>query len=106
MLTQKIIDEIKNRLIEAYNPLEIYLFGSYAWGTPDEQSDLDLLIVVESADKNPYTRPLIGYDALMDIDIPNDIFVYTKEEFEKRSNDLVTLDYKIKREGKLLYARA
>ncbi len=65
-----------------------------------------MIIVVETADKNPYKQPIIGYDALMDIDIPNDIFVYTKEEFDKRSNDLVTLDYKIKREGKLIYARA
>ncbi len=40
------MEDVKNRLVRAYNPLTIYLFGSYAWGTPTEDSDLDLVIVV------------------------------------------------------------
>ena len=106
MINNEVLEEIKSRLVKTYNPLEIYLFGSYAWGKPDDQSDVDLLIVVETADENPYKRPLPAYDALMDIDVSNEILVCTKEEFEKRSNNITTLDYKIKREGKLIYARA
>ena len=44
MIKREVIDEVKNRLVKAYDPLAIYLFGSYAWGTPTEDSDLELLI--------------------------------------------------------------
>ncbi len=44
MIEKKVIDEVKNRLVNTYNPIAIYLFGSYAWGIPTEDSDLDLLI--------------------------------------------------------------
>jgi Polymerase beta, Nucleotidyltransferase len=52
MINQAIIEEVKNRLIKTYNPIAIYLFGSHAWGKPDEESDLDLLIVVEDFKKD------------------------------------------------------
>ena len=106
MIKPETIEEVKNRLIKVYNPVAIYLFGSYAWGQPDEESDLDLVIIVDKADKNPYQRPLLAYDVLMDIDVRNEILVYTKEEFDYRSENIATLDYQIKRRGKLLYARA
>jgi predicted nucleotidyltransferase len=42
-MTPNIIEVVINRLAEVYKPREIYLFGSYAWGQPGQQSDLDLL---------------------------------------------------------------
>lgn len=105
-ITPEIIEEIKNRLVKAYNPLEIYLFGSHAWGMPTEDSDLDLLIVVEHSDLKRHQRTYTASDALADMMVPKDIVVYTKTEFNKRSNDVTTLCYKIKRQGKVLYARA
>jgi len=106
MIKRDVIDEVKNRLVKAYNPIAIYLFGSYAWGTPTEDSDLDLLIVVEKSDEKSYKRPIIGYKALRGLDISKDLIVQTKEEFEQRSKTVTTLSYKIEREGDLIYARA
>jgi predicted nucleotidyltransferase len=37
---EKRLDEITNRLAHELHPEGIWLFGSYAWGTPDEGSDL------------------------------------------------------------------
>lgn len=105
-ITPEIIEEVKNRLVKTYNPLEIYLFGSHAWGMPTEDSDLDLLIVVEHSDLKRHQRTYAASDALADMMIPKDIVVYTKTEFNKRSNDVTTLCYKIKRQGRVLYARA
>lgn len=105
MINQAIIDEVKQRLINVFDPLEIYLFGSYAWGLPEEDSDLDVLVVVEKSDKNQIERMRIGYRALLDIDIPNDLLVYTKEEFDERANDIRTFLYKIKQKGKRIYVR-
>jgi predicted nucleotidyltransferase len=41
MATREILDDIKNRLVKAYDPVAIYLFCSYVWGTPNEESDVD-----------------------------------------------------------------
>jgi predicted nucleotidyltransferase len=103
MTTAQVIETVKNRLIKAYNPKELYLFGSYAWGNPDEKSDIDVLVVVSSSDEKPYKRPLKGIAALTGLRISKDILVYTRDEFEELANDVSTLCYKIKQEGVKLY---
>lgn len=94
----------KDRLIAAYNHLKaIYLFGSFAWGQPDKDSDLDFLIVVNHSKEKKYKRAVKGLRALRGLRIAKDIIVYTKEEFEQISNDTTSLCYKIKKEGIKLY---
>lgn len=106
MVTKDVLEDIKKRLIIAYNPVAIYLFGSYAWGTPDEESDLDLLIIVDKSEEKSFRRPLVGYKALRGLElISKDLIIETKEEFEQRSREVSTLEYKIKKCGELLYAR-
>ena len=106
MISADIIEEVKNRLVKTYNPIAIYLFGSYAWGHPTEDSDLDLLIVIDKSDEKSYKRPIPGHDVLFGMGLSKDIIVYTKEEFENRANEVTTLAYKIKKDGELIYARA
>jgi len=105
MISQEKIDEVKRRLVEVYNPIAIYIFGSYAWGKPHDDSDLDLLVVVESSTERPLKRPIPGGKALWGLMIPTDLLVYTKEEFESRLTDDTTLPYRVKKDGKVLYAR-
>jgi predicted nucleotidyltransferase len=106
MISKKTIEEVKKRLVRAYNPLAVYLFGSYAWGKPTDDSDLDLLIVVAKSDKKLHERSFIASDVLIDFVLAKDIIVYTKDEFEKKSKDITSLAYKIKKEGKELYSYA
>ncbi len=106
MVNKEALEEVKNRLVKAYNPVAIYLFGSYAWGSPTDDSDLDLLIVIDASNEKFYQRMDPAYDALFGMGIAKDIIVYTKEEFDKISQNITTLGYKIKKEGKVLYARA
>ena len=106
MINKETIEEVKNRLVKTYNPIVIYIFGSYAWGSPTKDSDLDLMIVVEKSDEKSYKRPIPGHTALRGLDISKDIIVHTKEVFDRRSDDITTLEYKIKKEGQVLYARA
>jgi len=103
---QIIIQEVTSRLVDTYQPLEIYLFGSYAWGQPDQDSDLDLVVIVENSNEKSYKRPIPGYDALLNMRIPNDIIVYTKKEWDELASNVTTLAYKIKNHGKRLYGRA
>jgi len=44
MINSHMIDSVKSKLIDTYDPYAIYIFGSYAWETPNEDSDLDVLI--------------------------------------------------------------
>ena len=106
MIDKELIKEVTSRLVKTYNPIEIYLFGSYAWGSPTEDSDLDLLIVIDKSNEKSYRRTMIGYDALFGMGISKDIIVYTKEEFDKIAKNITTLGYKIKKDGELIYARA
>lgn len=106
MIHKETIQEVLDRLVAVYQPLEVYLFGSYAWGSPDSESDLDLLIVVDHSNEKKYKRPVAGYKALIGLKVPNEIIVYTKNEFDANSNDVTTLAYKIKHDGRLLYAKA
>ncbi len=107
MITPEVIEEVKKRLITVYQPEIIYLFGSYAWGHPDDESDLDLLVVVQTSDeKKSHKRTIAGRRSLFDLEIAKDLMVYTQEEFDARVTDPSSLLYKIKNQGKVLYARA
>jgi len=106
MISDNVIKEITQKLVLAYKPITIYLFGSYAWGKPDTGSDIDLLVVVDKSDQKPQNRSELGAEALWDLKVPKDLVIYTKEEFSQRVNDESTLCHKVKRDGKVLYARA
>ena len=98
---------IVDRLIGVYHPLRIYLFGSYAWGTPTAESDYDLCVIVEASDEKKWNRSLIGRTALLDIlrrrDI--DLVVYTAKEFDRAASHPSTLASPIQKKGVLLYDR-
>jgi uncharacterized protein len=105
-MTRTLLDEVTNRLTTVYQPKAIYLFGSQAWGRPDQQSDLDVLIVVNSSDEKPYIRPRKGLASLNGLKIAKDLIVYTTEEFEALASDVSSLCHKIKIEGVKLYEAA
>lgn len=105
MIENKLLSIIIQRLVETYSPLSIYLFGSYAWGFPTDQSDLDVCIVIDKSDEPSYRRPVKGYHALFGLNVDTEIVVKTQSEFETSTSDITTLAYKIKNDGKILYAK-
>jgi predicted nucleotidyltransferase len=107
MIDEQLIESVKNKLIETYSPLSIYLFGSYAWGQPDADSDLDLLVIIEDENiENRYLLLVDGYKALARLRLSKDLLLYSQAEFEEISQDRTTLCYKIKSEGVQIYAKA
>ncbi|MEA2064765.1 MAG: nucleotidyltransferase domain-containing protein [Patescibacteria group bacterium] len=97
---QKITDQIKKK----YKPEKIILFGSFAYGKPTKDSDVDLFIVKNT--KETRTKRHLKVDRmLLDRAIPLDILVYTPQEIKKR----ISLgDFFIKniiQQGKILYAK-
>ena len=82
MISQATIEEVTSRLVKVYDPLEIYLFGSYAWGTPTDDSDLDLLVVM-STDLPPAKRSIPLQLLFRPMPCSMDILVYTPQEVDK-----------------------
>ena len=55
-ISQQLLNEGTDRLAAEFQPEELWLFGSHAWGEPDEGSDLDLLVVVRESAERPVRR--------------------------------------------------
>jgi predicted nucleotidyltransferase len=102
-LEQK-LDEIVRRLRDALDPIAIYFFGSYAYGTPESHSDIDLLVVVEDSPLSPYKRDAVAIRVLRGIRVPIDVQVYTRDEFDTRSALPVSFERTVRTKGKVLYA--
>lgn len=79
-INQIIITEIVERIISTSNPEKIILFGSYAYGSPDKDSDLDLLVIKRTQSK--IDEYLKIRKSLKGIRFPFDIIVITPEEYE------------------------
>lgn len=99
----KSIDEIVKRLAEGLRPEKIILFGSQAWGIPNPDSDVDIMVIVLDSDVSPAKRAAKAYGLLRGIKISKDILVKTRAEFDKFKNVKASLESKIDREGIVLY---
>lgn len=104
MISKQQIEEVKQRLIKTYDPLAIYIFGSYAWGHPTEDSDLDLLVVVDQYKHDRYQDLIEGHKSLIGMDLSKDILLYTKEQFEESVVDTLSLCYKVFKDGNKIFA--
>ena len=106
-VTDELLDEVARRLAAIYDPEEIILFGSHAWGSPHEDSDLDLMVIVAESLDRPRDRSMKGRESLSELHFPCDLLVKTRSEFDYYATVRSSLNYKILHEGKVLYgARA
>lgn len=79
-------------------------FGSYARGTADGYSDLDLVVVLRTH-RPPLERWPLLRELLDALPVPVDLLVYTPKEFALGMERRVGIFDAIAREGALLYAR-
>lgn len=105
-IDKRLLDEIKTRLLKVYNPKAIYLFGSFAWGIPNKNSDLDIAVIVDQSNEKPYKRVQKGLLELWDMKQAIDLLVYTSKEFDLRADHPSTLQYKIGKNGIKIYEAA
>ena len=55
-LDERLLNEMTNRLVQTFHPDQVILFGSHAWGTPHDGSDIDLYVVVPESSERPLQR--------------------------------------------------
>ena len=102
----KYIESMVDRITSKFSPVKIYLFGSYATGDFEVDSDIDLLIVVDAKDSEKIKEMRRGINKLLaDREMPVDIIVISSEKMELRRDIPGTLPYICVREGELLYER-
>lgn len=91
------LQKFKERIQEKYKIKKIILFGSRANGSPNKDSDVDLMIVGNFKERSNLQRAPKMYD-YWDIDLPVDFICYTPEEFEKLAKR-ITIAREAEREG-------
>ncbi len=103
---RKLILEIVDRIKREYEPERIILYGSYAYGKPTEDSDIDLFIVKDT-DKRRVDRFVEVSRLLYDRERRISIFplVYTPEELEERLSIGDDFVEEVLTKGEVLYAR-
>lgn len=99
----RVLAEIVRRLVEAYVPERIYLFGSKGRGDPGPDSDYDLMVVVREAKGPVYRLAQDAHSLLWDLGTAADVLVWSREEFDGRLHLQASLPSSIVREGTLLY---
>ncbi len=93
--------EIVTRLIPI-NPDKIILFGSFAYGKPGKNSDLDLCVITDSSASKSETKRKIRY-LLNGILIAKDILTLTKAEFDFYKKEAGSVYMEIDKKGKVLW---
>ena len=95
------------------DPYKVVLFGSYASGTPNEHSDIDLMVILDNYDvsktyKERLDKKVSIRNMVLEINrkVPLDILVYSREEFSivKNYNDFFFDE--IEKTGKVIYEKA
>jgi predicted nucleotidyltransferase len=104
MIDTKKISEIINKIALGYNPDKIIVFGSYASGNQNEDSDLDLFVIKESDLPRPQ-RTMQVRKMLYGSMVPIDLIVYTPKEIEESKGNKYSFVFKVLSTGKTLYER-
>lgn len=101
MVDEQSISELSRRIAEEFHPEKIILFGSYAYGRPGPDSDVDLLVVMRF--KGNSLRKAVEIRMKVDPKIPLDLVVRTPETIEQRLawNDFFLRE--VIQKGKVLY---
>jgi predicted nucleotidyltransferase len=92
------------RLVAEFRPERIYLFGSRARDETTEDSDYDLMVVVNDADGAGYRLAQRAHALLWDLGAGADILVWTRKDFDSRLHLRASLPGTVVREGRLLFA--
>jgi predicted nucleotidyltransferase len=103
LISQAAIDEIVDRLVEEFKPEQVILFGSYAWGTPSPDSDVDLLVILDKSEQRAIEREIRAHICLQGLTTPKDILVRTREEVEYFKEVVASLEHQILSRGRVLY---
>lgn len=101
----RLISDMVKKLAEEYSPERVILFGSHAYGTPDEDSDIDLLIIKDTSER--FIKRLTAVRRILSDPkrrVPLEIIVLTSDEVSRQLAKGDQFLEEILKKGKALYA--
>ena len=102
--SETFISTMVHRIVGAFQPARIVLFGSHARGTATEWSDVDLLVILPNVSDKRGTAIEIRR-VLSDLPVCKDIVVATPKDVARRGHLVGTVLRSALREGKIIYER-
>jgi uncharacterized protein len=101
MISQDRIRDVSEHIVREFAPERIILFGSYAYGTPNEDSDVDILVVLPFEGKA--YRKSAEIASAVHAEFPLDILARRPEDIERRYRDADPLVREAVNQGRVLY---
>jgi predicted nucleotidyltransferase len=93
-----------SRLVEAYRPQAIWLFGSQARGDVSPDSDYDLMVIVDDNADRQHRKSELAYRVLRSLGRAMDVAVWRRSAFQEQARSVTSLPATILSEGILVYA--
>jgi predicted nucleotidyltransferase len=102
-IPQGMLEEAVERLKAEFQPEEIYLFGSHAWGTPTDDSDVDLMLILQQSDERPIRRDQRAQSCLGRLPFSVDVLVRTRREVNRVREIRGSLTHEVLQKGRKIY---
>lgn len=103
-VTEEALQAIVHRLVTGLHPHKIVLFGSYSYGTPTADNDVDLLVIMDTTAR-PVDRYLRVSRLFRPRPFPLDLLVKTPEEIAQALAREEAFVHEITTRGRVLYER-
>ena len=81
-ITRSDIQDVVDQIVDRFHPDKIWLFGSFAHGTPTSDSDVDLLVAMDTSLRN--VQQAVEIRKAVDFPFPVDLLVRTPEQIAER----------------------
>ena len=102
-LADSLLQVATQRLVAEFQPDEIWLYGSHAWGQPHDDSDVDLLVILTQSEETPIRRSQRAHRCLRGLQMPKDVLVETRQEIARVRSLDTSLESDILNRGRKLY---
>jgi len=106
-VSQELIDRMAQRIVREVDPERVILFGSWARGEANEQSDVGFLVVEREPfgpNRSRREEAVRIWECLYDFRVPKDILVYSVDEINQWQDSDYHVIGKALKEGKVLYS--
>jgi predicted nucleotidyltransferase len=103
ILDENLLRTATRRLVAEFQPEQVWLYGSHAWGKPHDDSDIDLFVVVSDSEETPIRRSQRAHRCLRGLRMPKDVLVETRQEVDRVKGLKTSLENVILSRGRRLY---
>jgi len=103
-VTPALLSGIALRIVGAFKPERVILFGSHAYGTPRPESDVDLMVIMPT--RQSMARRIMSVAAVAEVPfLPMDVLVFTPREIRERLRLRDPFITEVLTKGRVLYRR-